>query len=370
MKYVSLKHKKYYVYRPKKAGELKDCDFPTDKGGFLMPPVRIGTKGDSEDQLMREYLNAKEKLLEGRQLDKDQIGYIFDKYLDSDEFKSKENSTQKNYEHMAESVRNYPVLSPDGSKTTFSVVRLGDIRKPFYNTLRKKRLQRLKDDGHKGNATVNRETAFARKAIKWGLNNIQGLPNIKNPLDKIDMFEEKGNTRYVTHEEVYIQLKQAKSRNERYLYFAIYLTYFLASRGVEAISLRDSHLTEEGIDVERRKGSKDNIIAWHPELENVVAEAKRYRRQFKVTMLDPYLLVNTNGDPVTQEALSSAMGRLKKQMIKNGLGEVFWTLHKMKSKAGSDSKKRNISGLSNQMLDLYDPKKHVVETGLSLKKEK
>lgn len=73
LKYLSLKHNKYWVYRPKKAGELKQCVFEVDKNGFLMPPIRIGTIENSEDQIHRAYLAAKQSLIDETNYTKEQV---------------------------------------------------------------------------------------------------------------------------------------------------------------------------------------------------------------------------------------------------------------------------------------------------------
>ena len=51
-------------------------------------------------------------------------------------------------------------------------------------------------------------------------------------------------------------------------------------------------------------------------------------------------------------------------MEEKGLGDIFFTLHKTRSKAWSDSKNDNISGLSSVMRDRYNTKARVIETGL------
>jgi len=83
IKYVYLVHKKYWRFRPKKAGEFKDCSFPIDRNGFLMPPVRLGTIEDSEDQIIRAYQAAKRSLLSQAAFEKRQLGYIAEQYFNS-----------------------------------------------------------------------------------------------------------------------------------------------------------------------------------------------------------------------------------------------------------------------------------------------
>jgi len=59
------------------------------------------------------------------------------------------------------------------------------------------------------------------------------------------------------------------------------------------------------------------------------------------------------------------MQKLKKEMVAAGLGEYFFTLHKTKSKAQSDSGDEDISGISPAMKKRYTTKKKVIDMGLT-----
>ena len=132
IKYVYLVHKKYWRFRPKKSGEFKDCNFPIDRNGFLMPPVRLGTIEDSEDQIIRSYQAAKQSLLSQAAFVKRQLGYITEQYFDSEEFKSKASSTQRMYRN-ASIVLKHPI-EINQEDTTLARLCVEDITKPIINS--------------------------------------------------------------------------------------------------------------------------------------------------------------------------------------------------------------------------------------------
>ncbi len=361
IKYVALSNGRW-VYRPRKTKELTDYVFSVDSRGFLKPPIKLGVQGDSYDQIASAYIAAKESLLTEASFVKSQLGYICSSYLTSETFNEKALGTQKSYHTLSVSILSHN-LKINGNKATLADIQLESLTKPLMNKIRKKRLEAAHLKSQDGRVQINREISFLSTAIGWGLNNIPELPQIANPLKGIDKFKEQANTRYVSDEEMLIQCREANEIMD-YLPLLIRLSYLLGTRGAETATLRYSDCIDEGINVERLKRSKANIIAWSPALKELITDAKALNKTRKIIEFDPPILTNSNGDKLSTSAIQSAMGRLKKHMKKKGLEEVFFTLHKTKSKAQSDSKDDNISGLSSQMKDRYNTKKHVIKTGL------
>ncbi|NOM52915.1 integrase, partial [Klebsiella pneumoniae] len=62
-----------------------------------------------------------------------------------------------------------------------------------------------------------------------------------------------------------------------YLSIAMELAYLCRLRGIEVVTLTDANELEEGVQTNRRKGSRDNIVRWTPRLRDVWDEAKAYR---------------------------------------------------------------------------------------------
>lgn len=361
IKYVYLVNGRI-IYRPRLTGDLKGIKHPTDKNGFIKPPIKLGKAGDAPDDIMEAYLAAKQSLQHEEKMNHRCLAYISQQYQQSEDFCSNAPKTQTDYRLFADAILSHEI-ELDGKPATLGDLSIEELTRPDLNAIREQRLKQYKARNKKGTVAINRQISYLQTMIKWGLNYMPELPNMANPIEGIKKFKEEANKRYVTHEELEIQCREAAKFSD-YLPIVIRLSYLLGTRGVETINTRESHLLEEGIDVDRRKGSKDNIIKWSPALRAEVANAKALSRLGMISPLDPYLVTNTRGDAISQSALQSAMQKLKKEMIAAGLGEYFFTLHKTKSKAQSDSDDEDISGLSPAMKKRYTTKKKVIDTGL------
>lgn len=350
------------VYRPRITKKLQELNLNQDSRGFLKPPIKLGLKGDSEDKIMQAYLLAKESLHHENNTNKCRLGYISEKYQQSSDFISKSPKTQKEYELNANKVLSYP-LKIEGKSDSLSNLLVQELTKPLMNALREKQLIKYQEEGKKGTVAINRQVSYLSTIISWGLNTIPELPKIQNPLIGIKRFKEEANQRYVTDKEIAIQCKIAAEVRD-YLPPLIRLSFLLGTRGIETINLKHSDLLDEGIDISRTKKSKDNVIAWSDALIEEVNNAKALVRNTSSVPIDPYLLTNLSGQPITQSAVQSAMRVLKKKMIEKGLEHVYFRLHLTKSKAQSDSEDDDISGLSEPMKRRYTTKKKVIKTGL------
>jgi len=77
----------------------------------------------------------------------------------------------------------------------------------------------------------------------------------------------------------------------------------------------------------------------------------------KREMKSIYLLTNRTGRKLRTDGVQSAMARLKKKMIEEGHGRVFWTLHDLKRKVITDVKDDRIAGhRSEKMRQRYNLK--------------
>ncbi len=58
-----------------------------------------------------------------------------------------------------------------------------------------------------------------------------------------------------------------------------------------------------------------------------------------------------------KSTVDSAMQRLKKRMVIKGHGDIYWSMHLLKSKGVSDAEDKNIEGhKSEQMKERYNTK--------------
>lgn len=112
-----------------------------------------------------------------------------------------------------------------------------------------------------------------------------------------------------------------------YLWAASLISYTCRLRGIEVVTLTDSNLLEDGLLSNRRKGSKDNVTLWTPELRQACDHLVKYRNDLyakkkKPIQLDPAkrpLIVSNSGEPLTKSAFDSAWQRMIKTAIKDGV---------------------------------------------------
>lgn len=77
---------------------------------------------------------------------------------------------------------------------------------------------------------------------------------------------------------------------------------------------------------------------------------------YKITQIDPPLIIGMRGRKLTTTGIQNAMQKLKKLMIEQEMN-VFWSLHKLKSKGISDAENDRIAGhKSEQMREQYKTK--------------
>lgn len=346
------------VYRPYIKKSERHSGIEIDSNGFLKPPVKLGKPGDDPDQIMRAYLATKKQLWFEDRLIKGTLGYIVNEYRISRQYQNKAASSQKRDTNLMR-------ILDQKARINNKLARLSDVHidfltKPLMNAIAEKRLADYKAKGRKGEVQVNREVTFLSSAISWAVNYIPNLGINANPLHGIRKIKEPKNERYVTDEEYFIQYQLAEEVAP-YLQPVFELTYLMGLRGVETLDLKQSDCTDEGIRTHRRKGSKDNVVEWSERLRQAYQHAVSLRNRFKIHAIDPYLIIGDTGGKMPKSTLDDAMQRLKRLMESKGQGKIYWSLHKLKSKAQSDALNKDISGLSEAMKRHYDTKVHKVD---------
>ncbi|HEY0335591.1 MAG TPA: hypothetical protein VGC74_18130 [Stenotrophomonas sp.] len=148
------------------------------------------------------------------------------------------------------------------------------------------------------------------------------------------------------------------------------IAYHCRLRGIEAVTLTDAHATPEGIRSNRRKGSRDNVTAWSPELRAAWAllvdlrkqAADRQRLAIPVRAKDRYLVVSETGKRLSKSSLDSAWQRLMVLATRpddSGASVLasaeYFTLHGLKHRGITDSDDKRAGGhRSEQMRQRYD----------------
>jgi site-specific recombinase XerC len=155
-----------------------------------------------------------------------------------------------------------------------------------------------------------------------------------------------------------------------YLWAVADLAYLCRLRGIEVITLRESHALAEGIKTNRRKGSRDNIVAWTPRLraayEWLIARRdfiwKEKRLPVPIRADDRPIVIAEGGAPLKKSSLDSAWQRLIQRALRDGVitPDERFSLHDLKRKGvtdtpGTRADKQHASGhKSEEMMDVYD----------------
>jgi site-specific recombinase XerC len=155
-----------------------------------------------------------------------------------------------------------------------------------------------------------------------------------------------------------------------YLWAVADLAYLCRLRGIEVITLRESHALAEGIKTNRRKGSRDNIVAWTPRLraayEWLIARRdfiwKEKRLPVPIRADDRPIVVAEGGASLKKSSLDSAWQRLIQRALRDGVitPDERFSLHDLKRKGvtdtpGTRADKQHASGhKSEEMMDVYD----------------
>ncbi|HEY4529337.1 MAG TPA: integrase [Luteimonas sp.] len=224
---------------------------------------------------------------------------------------------------------------------------------------------------------------YLSRLFKWGAN--RGYCD-GNPAAGIELPEERKRRRLPEQQTMARLVEFARGRAGTrgkagsvapYLAPAMELAYLLRLRGIEVITLADSHVLEEGVRTNRRKGSRDNVTAWTPELRAAVDELRARRsavweaKSVPVPMRaeDRRLVVNLSGQPLTKSGFDSAWQRLVKLAMAEGVLSEHqrFGAHDLKRRGitdtpGTRGEKQLASGHATEgMLDVYDYSVPVVQ---------
>ncbi len=230
---------------------------------------------------------------------------------------------------------------------------------------------------------------YLRRVFRWGLN--RGY-NDFNPATGIEMPDERKRRRLPDSDAltrvIDFARAQAGGRGKLgsvapYLWAAIVIGYRCRLRPIEVITLTDASCSEQGLRTNRRKGSRDNITQWSPELraawddlaerrkaiwagtseeDRRKGKAARPPRPWPIRAEDRPIIVNHVGEPVGKSTFNSAWRRLMAAAVDAGIlaeAQVFGA-HDLKRRgitdtAGTRGEKQLASGHRQEaMLDVYD----------------
>lgn len=348
--YVHISHGRV-LYRPWFPLNKRD-GITCDKAGFLKPPIAIGDESSDPDDVYRAYLAARDSLKLQRASTRNTLGWIAEQYMQSRQFRELAPESQRRNMQLVK-ILDQP-LKINGMQSTLAALHIKNLSQPLMHQIADKRLDQYQNTGRKGVVQVNREVTFISTALSWACNYIPDLGVTTNPLRGYKRYKEQANDHYVSDTDYAIAYTAAKDVRP-WLQPLMELTYLTASRGVEALDIKISDCTERGIIVNRRKGSRSNIIGWTERLQKAYEHAKSLHIAHAQTITDPHLICRRNGEKLARSTAHDAMQILKERLAITHPDFKFFNLHRLKAKGVSDSDNKMIAGhVTEAMRNRYD----------------
>lgn len=366
---------------------IKQVDIPSgaywnrrDLYWYTLLPTGTGQKRVKLADKTATLADIHAKLDTVRGIDRTSLDWLMQKFEESPVFLALEYSTQKQYQKCR--------LIASQQKT-----KIGPLGKLAAARLTTPVFQGIVDRlALEGTPTkANHFLRYVRRVYSWG---VQRGHVPANPCKGCAQADERKRRRLPDDQPFEALIAFAKERAEYpphtegsiapYMWMTLDLMYLCRLRGIEAITLPESHGLDEGVLTNRRKGSRDNIVAWTPRLRAVWHAAAERRRQLMErhsvpTPIDPKdraLIVGQEGRPISKNTFNARWQAMMKLAIEAGVitAAQRFGAHDVKRKGISDSPgnrhdKQQASGhRSERMMDVYDLSVPVVPTSEKAKK--
>lgn len=317
-------------------------------------PVRLCSESEATYDLvvkrLAEHLNNRP--------DTTKLRWLCERFNESAQFKKLSPATRKAYEIHCRTILNF---QGKGGKL------MGDAS---FSSITTGLLQRYLDRRAEQGAPVsgNREICgYLSKVYSWAGARDKLPKGMQNPCIGVERNTESARDRYVEDWEFDFALARAKPL----LALWMQMTYLLAGRPSEPLKLTKRALTDEGVRVERLKGSKTNVVRWRPEgaptnsyswLEDVVNQALALPCRVSTV----YLLHDEDGQPLKYSRIRSMWDDMMELCAKDSEAEgIVWTpfkRHDLKRKGVSDHESGTVGGhKTEQMRNRYRVREDIEE---------
>jgi integrase len=177
----------------------------------------------------------------------------------------------------------------------------------------------------------------------------------ENPCIGVELNKQEARTRYVNQDE----FQAFKATTSRYIPLFMELAYLCRARWSEVAALKVSDILDEGVRLERAKGSDSEITAWTPRLRAAVDACRAHHPDAPAPLSGSYLIHDKHGLAIRQNAFQTAWGRAMRKW--EAAGNERFTFHDLKAAGYSDQKKQDAGHRSDKMHSTYNRKLRIVE---------
>lgn len=283
------------------------------------------------------------------------LAYVSGQFALSLEFCELAAATQRDYRYCAALVCGFELR--DGGK--FGLSQVSQLTVPHIQRL----VERIAGGTPARNgqpaiegrpSSANHALRYLRRMFAWAMRHGHTK---HNPARGVRQVEERELFRMPSPETYQAVLAFAQSRGKRkahtngsvapYLAHVMVLAYKMRLRGIEVITLTDAHAGPEGITTNRRKGSRDNLTRWDPEMRQAwdalaAYRAARIKETKRATPLRPeqrFIVVSQSGTHLRKSSLDTAWQRMMAAAINAGVitAAEYFTLHGLKHRGVTDT---------------------------------
>lgn len=294
------------------------------------------------------------------------VQWVCEQYHESPKFKKLAKGTRDDYSQARDVLLKFPTSL--GVK--FGQLQVARLRNSNFQRL----IDRIEADGTPTKA--NKVLRYSRLVFRWALN--RGLvPH--NPAQGLESAQERKRQRLPSDAAYDSLLAFARERGMRaartggsvppYLWMVMELSYLCRLRGIETLTLTESQATDEGLQTNRRKRSRDSLVLWSPRLSEawVAAVARRcaiierHRLPVQLRADQRFLFLAEHGEPLQKTSLDSTWQRFIQLALAEGViaADERFSLHDLKRKGGTDTAgnradRQDALGVSDAMMKVYD----------------
>lgn len=341
--------------RKRKNDPFRDVYRDERWGWYYRPYLGKGKRGKAQwlakpEAPPAEALAEKDKIINPPA---DSFESLSGEYLKSKHFKQRKPKTQTGYLES----HNYLVKMPMSDGRRFGQLTCRDIDTIL---MREYMDQFIGGKGEllPGAAFANRNLSYVNTVFRWAKQYGKVPKGYENPCVGVDKHKIPHRDYYVPDIDYY----HAMMAGQMYIQIVMELCYLCRARVDEALEFTEANLLEEGLYLERQKGSKTQIIAYTPRLKAVLAACKALPGPKNIDPAKNYLLHDSRGQRLTYECIKSNWARTKAK-LKAG-GTKPFKLHDLKHKGVTDfegDKYKATGDWSRSMVKVYDQSVEVIE---------